>query len=268
MNKSMPRTGSSVASARPSLTQGMIQKNSNMANNAPLMDQTRRASVPRERPILFNGAMVRAVLAGDKTQTRRTNGLEYFSRPENDPDGWLCARVADGMAYMVYRNMPHERPVRCPYGQPGDRLWVREAFMDLLGTGVEHYNLDRRRQRYAFAADCPAGSYSDEARKDYGLKWKPSIHMPRAACRLVLEVARMRVERLQAINHMDALAEGVGLNPSAADVRMPLRAGESLPRAMFRALWEQINGAEAWAANPWVWVVEFRAQGNTDKKEK
>lgn len=267
MNKSMPRTGSSGASARTSLTQGMMQKNINMANNAPLMDQTRRASVPRERPILFNGAMVRAVLAGDKTQTRRTNGLEYFSRPENDPDGWLCARVADGMAYMVYRNMPHERPVRCPYGQAGDRLWVRETWQHAnhpFGPYQDHTPVFYRAD-YLDDPHGPDGELSPEGRYR---EWRPSIHMPRAACRLVLKVKRVRVERLQAINHMDALAEGVGLNPSAADVRMPLRAGESLPRAMFRALWEQINGAEAWAANPWVWVVEFRAQGNTDKKEK
>ncbi|MNL22532.1 hypothetical protein D3C87_1438830 [compost metagenome] len=82
--------------------------------------------------------------------------------------------------------------------------------------------------------------------------------MPRWACRLALEVTRVRVERLNAINHMDALAEGVGLNASAADVTMTTPAGESLPRVMFRALWEQINGAGTWDVNPWVWVVEFK----------
>ncbi|MNY44550.1 hypothetical protein D3C86_1795860 [compost metagenome] len=82
--------------------------------------------------------------------------------------------------------------------------------------------------------------------------------MPRWTCRLVLEVTRVRVERLVAINDVDALAEGVGLNPSATDLTMTTPAGESLPRVMFRAQWEQINGAGAWDANPWVWVVEFR----------
>lgn len=272
MNKSMPRTGSSVVSARTSLTQGMIRKNSNMANNAPLMDQTRCASVPRERPILFNGAMVRAVLAGDKIQTRRTNGLEYFSRPENDPDGWLCARVADGMAYMVYRNMPHERPVRCPYGQPGDRLWVREAFrfaasLDRLSPNdVGEKALDAGYNTPWAPTQFEADGTRTGAWRGFDTppaitapgKLRPGIHMPRWACRLALDIVRVRVERLQAINHFDALAEGVGLNPSAADVPMTVPAGESLPRAMFRALWEQINGAESWQANPWVWVVEFR----------
>lgn len=215
----------------------------------------------RERPILFNAAMVRAVLAGDKTQTRRTNGLEYFSHPENDPDGWLCARVADGMAYMVYRNMPHERPVRCPYGQPGDRLWVRESVRaEELSSGLDgvRYLAD-----YGFVPIEDSSASADAWLALHRYRGKrgatvPPIHMPRWACRLALDIVRVRVERLQAINHFDALAEGVGLNPSAADVPMTVPAGESLPRAMFRALWEQINGAAAWAANPWVWVVEFR----------
>ncbi|WP_241131121.1 hypothetical protein [Achromobacter xylosoxidans] len=72
--------------------------------------------------------MVRALLDGSKRQTRRAKALEYFSQPENDPDGWWCARVSDGVAYMVYKQSPHERAVQCPYGQPGDRLWVREPW--------------------------------------------------------------------------------------------------------------------------------------------
>lgn len=203
----------------------------------------------RERPILFSGAMVRALLAGTKTQTRRV------AKPVKHPD---LGNIYDAGALVLENEPQHVIDRACPYGRPGDRLWVRETFMDLRGTGVEHYDSDRRRQRYAFAANCPPGSYSDEARKDYGLKWKPSIHMPRSACRLVLEVTRVRVERLQANNHMDAIAEGVGLNPSAAEVTMATPAGDSLPRVMFRALWEQINGVGAWEANPWVWVVEFR----------
>ncbi len=226
----------------------------------------------RERPIIFNGPMVQAVLAGDKTLTRRNKGLEYFSRPDNDPDCWWCARVADGHAYMVYKQSPHERAVRCPYGQPGDRLWVREAYrfpasLDRLSPNdVGDKALDAGYSTpwapTQFEADgCRAGAwhgFDTPPTVTTPGKLRPGIHMPRWACRLVLEVTRVRVERLQAINHMDAIAEGVGLNPSAAEVTMITPAGDSLPRVLFRALWEQINGVGAWDANPWVWVVEFR----------
>lgn len=218
----------------------------------------------KERPIPFNAAMVRAVLAGDKTHTRRTTGLEYFSRPDNDPDGWWCARVADGQAYMVYKHAPHERAVRCPYGQPGDRLWVRES----VRAEEQPSGLDGVRY-LADDAFMPIGDNNASAdawlilHRYRGKRGAtvPPMHMPRWACRLVLEVTRVRVERLQAINHMDALAEGVGLSPSAVGLTMMTPAGDSLPRVMFRALWEQINGAGAWDANPWVWAVEFRPVG-------
>lgn len=211
----------------------------------------------REIPLLFNSPMVRAALIGNKLQTRRMRALEYFSRSENDPDGWWCARVSDGYAYMVYKQSPHERAVRCPYGQPGDRLWVRETWQHAnhpFGPYQDHTPVFYR----ADYLDDPHGPDGELSAGGRYREWRPSIHMPRTACRLVLEVTRVRVERLQAINHIDALAEGVGLNPSAADLTLTTPAGESMPRVMFRALWEQINGTGAWDANPWVWVVEFR----------
>lgn len=186
------------------------------------------------------------------SSTRRTNGLEYFSRPENDPEGWWCPRVVDGQAYMVYKQSPHERAVRCPYGQPGDRLWVRETWAAFdadwrhPGKPADLRDGPWPNDAYAADGDFPVGA------------GRPSIHMPRWACRLELEVTRVRVDRLQAINASDAIAEGVGLNPSAADVSMTTADGELVPRVMFRALWEQINGAGAWDANPWVWAIEFK----------
>lgn len=222
----------------------------------------------RERPIHFNGAMVRAVLAGDKTQTRRITGLEFFSRPENDPTGWWCARVNDGQAFMVYKHSPHERAVRCPYGQPGDRLWVREAVRAAeLPSGVDgvHYVADGG---FVPIQDTLQAAEAWMALNHYRGKCGatvPPIHMPRWACRLKLEITRVRVERLRAINHLDAIAEGVGLNPSAAQVSMTPPEGESLPRVMFRALWEQINGAGAWEEDPWVWVVEFQHMADGER---
>lgn len=224
----------------------------------------------KERPILFSAPMVRAILEGRKTVTRRAvkgSGLVWL-------DNFLAEYVADPENNL------------CPYGNPGDRLWVRETFIDLRGTGVEHRpDPDGPLQRYAYAADCRPGSHSDEARKDFGLKYKPSIHMPRAACRILLEITDVRVERLQDISEDQAKAEGcfftdygqqcahggtgwkdVGICPAVVGHQQ--RTGwawdkttsheECLgsPRWAFANLWNATGGD--WDANPWVWVVEFK----------
>ena len=150
----------------------------------------------------------------------------------------------------------------CPFGQPGDRLWVRETFIDLRGTGVEHRpDPDGPLQRYAYAADCRPGSHSDEARKDFGLKYKPSIHMPRAACRILLEITDVRVERLQGISEDQAKAEGVRLYTDHAELGDwwhvdGIETYSADPHKSFELLWPSVGGN--WSANPWVWVVEFK----------
>jgi hypothetical protein len=193
----------------------------------------------KERPILFQGAMVRAILAGSKTQTRRIVDLARMPRwPELHPE------------------MGDILPL-CPYGQPGDRLWVREnARCDYRGEtppekrgtiGVSYqagggrmqpYTLDRRDDYPWF----PRLSHNI----DGSMRWAPGIHMPRWASRILLEVTGVRVERLQAISTRDCWAEGI---PASPDVN---------PIHEYEELWESINGAGSWAANPWVWVVEFR----------
>ncbi|WP_338881491.1 hypothetical protein WHX56_13910 [Achromobacter veterisilvae] len=221
----------------------------------------------KERLILFNAPMVRAVLAGDKTQTRR------IAMPVKHPD--LGNLYAPG-ALVLEREPQHVIDRACPHGRPGDRLRVREPWRST--TDLDKYSGSEMADRCLDAGYnvpwAPIQYEADGARRDWMHTGSPphdgppkpgryrhARFMPRWACRLTLEVTRVRVERLQAINHMDALAEGVGLNPSAAEVPMTVPPGESLPRAMFRALWEQINGAGAWDANPWVWVVEFRPVG-------
>lgn len=198
----------------------------------------------KERPILFSGAMVRALLAGTKTQTRRV------AKPVKHPD---LGNLYSPGALVLEHEPQHVIDRACPYGQPGDRLWVRETWMNLRGTGLEV--VTGSRELYAYGADTPRGSYGDDQRKCFGLKWRPSIHMPRAASRITLEITGVRVERLQEISMADALAEGVNVHH---DHHEKPRTSIYSPVQAYRDLWEQINGEGSWEANPWVWAVEFK----------
>lgn len=207
----------------------------------------------RERPILFTGPMVRAILAGNKTQTRRV------AKPVRHP-GW-------GNLYdpgVLAREPQYTIDLACPYGQPGDRLWVRESthrrpMLNLL-TGEP---LADKYDGGAYTADgadvlTPEGF---DLAWWYSRKSCPSIHMPRAACRLVLEITGVRVERLNAISEEDARAEGCPFTWDGNQYEPPppeVDSWQGYGRASFSLLWSQINGPDSWAANPWVWVVEFR----------
>lgn len=184
----------------------------------------------KERPILFSGPMVRALLAGTKTQTRR-----IVKRYE----------VRAGMPQPEWDSLLR----LCPYGQPGDRLWVREAWAEVRPRGIP------------WPATMTVYREADN-RTDYGGPWKPSIHMPRRASRLTLEITGVRVERLQDISEADALAEGI---VQLKDGGFGLPAGEHYhcadPRQSYLSLWEAINGPGSVGANPWVWVVEFKKAG-------
>ena len=225
----------------------------------------------KERPILFSAPMVRAILEGRKTVTRRVVKVQPFDLSWSRHDHrfeYTAGRLENGDEidgfYAYTTRSGGEWSAKCPYGQPGDRLWVRETFADLRGTGIEHRpDPEGPLQRYAYAADCRPGSYADEARKDYGIKWKPSIHMPRAACRILLEITEVRVERLGDISDEQALAEGVRLYTDHAEFGdwyhvEGIETYSAAPRRSFELLWSSINGADSWNSNPWVWVVEFK----------
>ncbi len=217
----------------------------------------------RERPILFSAPMVLALLAGTKTQTRRI----VKPQPELDtsplsPAGtfhWPCQRAGS----MVDT---HEMPSFSPYGTRGDRLWVKETWQAVrwwrdLETGyyedcttAPKIPKERGSWSVAYAANDPQ---ADD--KDRGFVWRPSIFMPRWASRITLEVTKVRVERLQQIDELDALAEGVegqSLESVLDGVRGEYVVGKA--RDAYRQLWDEINGERAnWDSNPWVWVVEF-----------
>ncbi len=209
-----------------------------------------------------------AILEDRKTVTRRA----IKSQPHIDVSGNFCVGNSnygqDGYGKPVTKHFVNGC---CPFGKPGDRLWGRETFIDLRGTGVEHRpDPDGPLQRYAYAADCRPGSHSDEARKDFGLKYKPSIHMPRVACRILLEITDVRVERLQDGAGETAfesryIAEGINrIHQGDGDYAFhpfksePGTGNWTDPFDAWRELWVGINGADSWNANPWVWVVEFK----------
>lgn len=207
---------------------------------------------PKERPILFSAPMVRACLAGAKTQTRRVVSPRHDWHVDEVPDQRGVSRLWPVFEAYVYAE-PETVEVPCPYGEPGDRLWVKESIRrTAVPVGEERW--------------CESEYIADgEPTETDVWPWKnralPSIHMPRGLSRLTLEVTAVRVERLQAISEDDAIAEGVrpvcGIEPT----RFSCDGVDGIyrdTRPCFQALWKVINGAESWAANPWVWVVEFK----------
>ncbi|HEI8866132.1 TPA: morphogenetic protein [Serratia odorifera] len=210
----------------------------------------------KERPIIFNAEMVRAILDGRKMQTRRTVSDRHLHLIDVASQVGECYPLESGIDHANSQSYYREH---CPFGQVGDRLWVRETFMDLTGTGIEATT--GKFEGFAYRADTPAGSYGDEVRKEYGLKWTPSIHMPRLASRITLEITAVRVERLNDISQEDAQAEGMELTGWVPSYSNPDNAGFDetfTPYDNFAMLWESIYGVDGWEANPWVWVIEFR----------
>jgi hypothetical protein len=217
----------------------------------------------KERPVIFNGEMVRAILEGRKTQTRRALNWKrqpYTEMSERD-DGSLWPWAEDG-------ERGGDIWFPCPFGEVGDQLWVRETFMDLTGTGIEATT--GKFEGYAYRADSPPGSYGDESRKEYGLKWTPSLHMPRKACRILLEITAVRVEQLNDISEEDARAEGVRVvkvredGERYCDYLSPEINHYRRPSDSFISLWASIYGEESWQDSPWCWVIEFKRVGGSD----
>lgn len=234
----------------------------------------------KERGMIFNAEMVRAILDGRKTQTRR------IMKPQPEP----CPRGGHWWPSNVFKTMLHvEGEMQngeggwgglvcdaCPFGDVGDRVWVREAW------GVVSHELDEDGRIQPWTPDRPAtaihempfgnGYYSghaiyaadgeftwgdDDGYEDGRSCWKPSIHMPRAACRILLEITNVRVERLNDISEEDAAKEGVAWECATPGV--PAKPGAVLSAKQdFSILWKSIYGDESWAANPWVWVIEFK----------
>jgi hypothetical protein len=202
--------------------------------------------VPVERPIIFSGPMVKALLAGTKSQTRRVIKPQPKVEPRHEPlvgEAWASGFV----------------DVRCPYGEPGDRLWVRETWGLASSSG---YLVDPTLNYRADGAQrcvAPEVIHAGYVHRD---GWRSPIHMPRWASRITLEVAGVRVERLHAITDVDAVAEGIeraafggwaGELTGDGITRVPM----ATPRCAFIGRWREIHSAKSWSENPFVWVIEF-----------
>ena len=232
----------------------------------------------KERGILFSPPMVRALLGGRKTQTRRA------VKPK--PTG-----TVNGMPYWgdlgIKANLREYAHPPCPYGQPGDRLWVRERWRvaawhegepilieyedgthcEESGSDADYYGSWYERMMEQSADDCARAGLKPDDDGIYNMnesgvvtRWRPSLFMPRWASRITLEITSVRVERVQGISEADALAEGV--EQGWRDVQLVGGAqgvSRTTARQAYAALWDSINSKKhPWASNPWVWVIEFR----------
>ena len=210
-----------------------------------------------ERPIIFSAPMVREILAGTKTQTRRVVKFKPWHQIEERDDG-------SPWPWMYDDDRASDHWVPCPYGQPGDRLWVKEQTIkveDQGWIGPIYTESDAGRQSLEWGY----GEYDDPDHiPPHAIKRRPSLFMTRAMSRITLEILGVRVERLQDISEKDAEAEGASEAPmhmatmysQAAVLRSRYREG-------FEDLWESLHGPGSWDANPWVWVIEFKRLNQT-----
>ncbi|WIO41018.1 hypothetical protein P2G42_13665 [Klebsiella electrica] len=226
----------------------------------------------KERGMIFNGEMVRALLEGRKTQTRRIMKVqpsEVFT-PMNmslEPDykaRWYTPGSVDKDGYLqpaskdVFGVSNENEGYSCPFGAVGDRIWVRET----SGLQVRRDALGGTGEFRVYRASNPdAIRFTTASGKDYPIKWTPSIHMPRWASRITLEITDVRVERLNDISEEDARAEGI-IDGGCLNCGEPEPCGCANPEPdatdAFAYLWQSIYGQENWNANPWVWVIEFK----------
>lgn len=226
-----------------------------------------------DRPILFSGAMVRAILDGRKTQTRRVVKPQPGEGDAFEP----CGHVLRGVDYEGLHAPVCD--IVCPYGQPGDRLWVREAWaVEKCLDGIKPRDIEPYVPVW-YCADATRPTETNGDPIEWG-KTRPNIHIPRWASRLTLEVVSVRVERVQDITEADTVAEGVDEwpefkshttkwckthYPAYSDDGVCVEPGwcdcqDHSIKEIFGLLWDSINAKRGfgWDANPWVWVVEFR----------
>ncbi len=249
------------------------------ANPQQSLDGSQRAAQAASRPIIFSGAIVRAILEGRTTQTRRVckesidmGGSMAFAVCPAAESGWIAWFGQPHPNITEFTKKAYQHGFACPHGKPGDKLWVRETWQTIRSLTVDEQLQQATVLREFFDGKVPANEIVNKAKElplgtgepkalyaaDFGewaydvdsdLKpWRPSIFMPRSASRITLEIISVRVERLQEISYEDEAAEGIVVDGTACNDR----------HSGFIALWNSINGKHPWELNPWVWVIEFR----------
>lgn len=231
----------------------------------------------KERGMIFNGEMVRAILDGRKTQTRRIMKVQPKPSKSRPGDFWFSSKKLESMVH-VSDLAPGNSPIAdyhlfiqehcCPFGAVGDRIWVRETFQgplfdyDLMDSYCKDPTPFEKPEFCVYKADgVPAPEFYD-ADDELHCCWRPSIHMPRWASRITLEITDVRVEQLNAISEEDATAEGVphagSLLPDYPGAFLTPKGDFATAKVAFQRLWESIYGEESWKANSWVWVISFK----------
>lgn len=226
-----------------------------------------------ERGMIFNAEMVRALLSGRKTQTRREVKLNLDIACLATTYDWATSLAANhyqglteeqiqqkaeslrGVIHPVILGNGQMVSILCPHGKPGDRIWVRETWADAGASAP-----DLKLYRANYPEHVPSIYENVPPAKE--IRWTPSIHMPRWASRILLEITNVRVERLNAISEKDATAEGVqpagSLLPDYPGTFLTPKGDFATAKVAFQRLWESIYGEESWKANSWVWVIEFK----------
>jgi hypothetical protein len=220
--------------------------------SSTVITATAIAPAVKERPILFSGPMVRAILEGRKTQTRRVV----------QPQPKVVHALYDDASLetnCIFRN--GDQRIHCPYGAPGDRLWVRETFgfeFTQRWKGEQGLSSPDRLTNMVYAASQKFPiMVNDDFRAEFSdMKWRPSIHMWRRVSRITLEITEVRVQRIQEINTTDAASEGALLDDSC-DYKGAVGHSQLVG---FQKLWDSINAKRGfgWDANPWVWAITFK----------
>ena len=192
----------------------------------------------KERPVLFSAPMVRAILDGRKTQTRRIAKVT-----DKDCKPGMITPLAGFVPRTIANHISY-----CPYGKPGDRLWVRETFK-------QHDEVISYKADGTWITDF---QHTGGINPHENITWIPSIHMPRNASRILLEITGVRVERLQDISECDAKAEGSYVCDYFGRRLLDQSSNQGCYKWGYRSIWESLNGTGSWDLNPFVWVIEFK----------
>ncbi len=216
----------------------------------------------KERPILFSDQRVRALLLGQQTQTRRIMKSLAFAPGQDNHEGCYGFDVSSNQQRGRHMMEMADLTYQCPFGQPGDRLWVRESWRGPIVPKDQLAEYEKSPEAFRHTNYCHYRADSTELsavlEKDIELSgWQTGIHMPRWASRIDLEITAVRVERIQTISDDDVMAEGVQTDSHFLNNFFTMKNEAIAPKVAYQQAWEKQYGATSWEVNPWVWVIEF-----------